>query len=59
MTKTPHKRRRTHLFADQKALLKAMFRKNKFPTGHEMATMAAQLNIGLRKVQVGQQIFSL
>lgn len=58
VTKNPHKRGTTHLFADQKASLEALFAKNKFPNGHEKSTMAVQLGISLGRVQVGQQIFS-
>lgn len=55
--KTSYKKQRTHLFADQKASLEAMFYKNQFPSGDELAAKAAQLNIDLSRVQVGILVF--
>lgn len=55
--KTSYKKERTHLFADQKASLEAMFCKNQFPSGDELAAKAAQLNIDLSRVQVGILVF--
>lgn len=52
-----YKKQRTHLFADQKASLEAMFCKNQFPSGDELAAKAAQLNIDLSRVQVGILVF--
>lgn len=55
--KTSYKKQRTHLFADQKASLEAMFCKNQFPSGDELAAKASQLNIDLSRVQVGILVF--
>lgn len=52
VVKTSYKKRRTHFSADQKSLLEAMFGRNRFPSGDEIATMAAQLEVGISKVQV-------
>ncbi|XP_078342992.1 homeobox protein notochord-like [Oculina patagonica] len=51
VTKTSHKEKRTIYDADQKATLEAMFRKKKFLTRKEEATLAAQLGININKVQ--------
>ena len=52
VVKTSYKKRITHFSADQKALLEAMFRRNKYPSGDEIATLATQLDVGISRVQV-------
>ncbi|KAL9960411.1 hypothetical protein ACROYT_G033863 [Oculina patagonica] len=56
VTKTSHKEKRTIYDADQKATLEAMFRKKKFLTRKEEATLAAQLGININKVQLPAQL---